>query len=186
MKDINSKSFHGRSDLSRDAASKAREIRAVALRLNRIADEIESNPVAAEAIALPNEPVGPLNVLEAGPNHLGQVARAIHAARRRRNRWFGRGLFGEPSWDVLLHAFEHKVSGKPLTTKSVCFASGVASTTALRWIGVLEEAGLLRRTPSERDRRETLVELTDKGFRAMTLYLLHFNQSSQNASNPKA
>ncbi|RVQ68774.1 hypothetical protein EKN06_00630 [Croceicoccus ponticola] len=185
MKDINSKSFQGPSESSRAAGSKARELRAVASRLNRIADEIESNPIRAEAIALPDEPLGPLNVLEAGPNHLARVARAIHAARRRRDRWFDRGLFGEPSWDILLDAFQHKASGKQLTTKSVCFASGVASTTALRWIGVMEEAGLLRRTPSERDRREMLVELTDEGFRAMTLYLLDFNQSSRNESNPK-
>ena len=75
-------------------------------------------------------------------------------------------------------------SGKPLTTKSACYASAVPSTTALRWIGVLEEAGLLRRIPSEQDRRIMMVELTDEGFRAMTCYLLEFQASSAKVPGP--
>ncbi|MDR7103018.1 winged helix DNA-binding protein [Croceicoccus sp. BE223] len=182
MKDISSRSLRGHSGSSRDAVTKARELRAMALRLNRIADEIENNPVAADAVALPHEPFAPLFLDEASSNRLSSVARAIHAARRRRDRWFDRGLFGEPGWDILLDAFQHKASGTRLSTKSVCLASGVAPTTALRWIGVLEEGGLLRREPSARDRREMMVELTDEGFRAMTLYLLEFDRSSRKAS----
>lgn len=157
----------------------------MALRLNRMADELEKGAETYETIELPRASLDPKNVLMAGQNHLASVARSIHYARRRRDRWFEQGLFGEPAWDMLLDAFAHKVTGKQLTTKSISFASGVALTTALRWLNVLQEVGLIRRIPSQRDRRETIVELTDKGYRMMTLYLMDFG-TYQKAASPKA
>jgi hypothetical protein len=102
---------------------------------------------------------------------LAQIARSILKGRQRRARYINPELLGEPVWDLMLDLFVNRVEGRRVPTTSACVASGVAPTTALRWLSVLEREKLVRRSTAPDDQRLVLVELTDKGFHAIREYL---------------
>ena len=92
---------------------------------------------------------------------LASAAAELYRMRRARDRVLGTGLGGEPAWDMLLALYVEEPSKLPVS--SVCYASAVPPTTAMRWIGVLEEQGLVQRVGHQRDSNLILVSLTDKG-----------------------
>ena len=99
------------------------------------------------------------------------VAGALYAERRRRDRIFGKDLFGEANWDILLDLFTAGEQGQAIPMTSACIAACVPPTTALRRIVELEHKGLVERHTLERDRRIALVRLTAEARRLMLDYL---------------
>lgn len=94
----------------------------------------------------------------------GSIARRHYAARRIRDRIFDDpDLFGEPAWDILLDLFAAELRGEAISITSACIASGVPSTTALRWVGLLEAKGYVERKPDPVDARRSFVGLTLRG-----------------------
>ena len=57
-----------------------------------------------------------------------------------------------------------------VSVTSLCIASGVPPTTALRWISQLTDAGLFRRVEDDTDRRRAFIQLSDKAADAMARY----------------
>lgn len=102
---------------------------------------------------------------------LGQRADWLYKARRKRSKYFGCDIFGEPGWDILLDLFSADCTGKTVSITSACIGSGVPSTTALRWIAALSDAGLLERCDDPSDRRRAFVRLSDQGRSAMAGFL---------------
>ncbi len=100
------------------------------------------------------------------------LARDEISERQARRAQFGIDLFGEPSWEMLLHLYIAHIEGTPLSTKAVLAASGAPTTTALRHLSVLELERLITRRPSEQDQRVVLVELSERGFRKFQEYFL--------------
>jgi len=99
------------------------------------------------------------------------IAREHLAARRARARFFPTELFGEPGWDLILDLFIAGEEGKAISITSACIASGVAPTTALRWIGVLEERGMIARQPDPEDGRRMYVSLREEARTAVLAWL---------------
>lgn len=103
--------------------------------------------------------------------HFLALARARYHARRRRSVAFdGAELFGEPAWDILLDLYIAHAEGKPVSVSSACIGSAAPPTTGLRWLGVLQEAGLVERKQDPRDQRRVLVHLTGEGVLKMEAY----------------
>ncbi len=65
-----------------------------------------------------------------------------------------------------------------VSVTSLCIASGVPPTTALRWIGQMTEAGLLQRVEDETDRRRAFIALTDKAIDAMARYFAEIGRNA--------
>jgi DNA-binding MarR family transcriptional regulator len=103
---------------------------------------------------------------------LVQVARSFYRIRRTRSRILPADLFAEPAWDMLLDLFIQRSNGQRVTVTSLCIASGVPPTTALRWISGLIESDLVARFESEQDRRKAFIVLTDRGYREMRSILI--------------
>lgn len=80
---------------------------------------------------------------------------------------FGRSLFGEPAWDMLLHLYDAHLQDRTEYVTGLCAASGVPPSTALRWIHCLLDRGWIKREGDARDQRRFIVTLTAKGIRAM-------------------
>ncbi len=55
--------------------------------------------------------------------------------RQLRARFFDGELFADPAWDMLLDLTAARVEARRVSVTSLCIASGVPPTTALRWIG---------------------------------------------------
>jgi hypothetical protein len=81
--------------------------------------------------------------------------------RRARNEIFGvRNLFADPAWDILIDLFIAGEQGQAISVSSACIAADVPSTTALRWVGILENNGFISRHPDPTDRRRIFIALT--------------------------
>ena len=99
-----------------------------------------------------------------------QLIRRIIRQRHLRARFFDAALFADPAWDMLLDLAAARGEHKRVSVTSLCIASGVPPTTALRWIGQLTAAGLFERVEDEADRRRAFVALSDKAAEAMARY----------------
>ena len=100
-----------------------------------------------------------------------RMAAIIYADRRRREKLWGEGLFGEPAWDMMLELYVAAGQGNALSTKAVTMGSAVPPTTALRWLETMEKENVIRRFADPGDRRRMCVELSAATHANMTDYL---------------
>ena len=99
-----------------------------------------------------------------------RLVRRIIRQRQLRARFFDGDLFADPAWDMLLDLTAARAEHSRVSVTSLCIASGVPPTTALRWIGQMTDAGLLERVEDETDRRRAFITLTDKAADTMARY----------------
>ena len=81
----------------------------------------------------------------------------------------------EASLTMLLELYELRSLGKVSAVTALCYAAGCAQTTALRYLGALEEAGMVRRRDDPEDQRRTNISLTSEGKSAVSHYLRLLN-----------
>jgi hypothetical protein len=92
---------------------------------------------------------------------LGAFAAKAYQDRRRRETIPGTaGLFGEPAWDILLMLFVAACERRKVSVAAACAAAGVPEAVALRWIGILENGGLILREGGDERRFVRLSPLT--------------------------
>lgn len=100
-----------------------------------------------------------------------ELARSTYRERRRRAAVFqDQTLFGEPAWDILLDLFIAAKERKRLPVTSACIGAAVPATTALRWLTVLEDKGLIVRENDTADARRVFVRLSAEGYEKMLTY----------------
>jgi hypothetical protein len=107
-----------------------------------------------------------------------RLVRRIIRQRQLRARFFDGELFADPAWDMLLDLTAARAEHTRVSVTSLCIASGVPPTTALRWIGQLTEVGLFQRVEDEADRRRAFVALTDRAADAMARYFAEIGRSA--------
>jgi predicted transcriptional regulator len=78
----------------------------------------------------------------------------------------------EAAWLVILDLFVHRDDPQGVSVKGASLASGLRSTTALRYIDKLESAGFIAAEWSDDDRRRKMVTLTPEGLALVTRTLL--------------
>jgi len=151
-------------------SSVSRDVRAINTDINRTMDRLR-NQIASmfeltQTFSSMAEASGPDD--SSGTKKL--VAKLILRERRRRNDFFDPELFGEPAWDMLLDLYGHQLDQNRISVSALCSSSGVPATTALRWIGNLERAGLVLRRNDPLDGRRVWIELTNDGSSAVDRY----------------
>ena len=99
-----------------------------------------------------------------------RLVRRIIRNRQLRAKFFDGDLFADPAWDMLLDLTAARAENARVSVTSLCIASGVPPTTALRWIGQMTEAKLLERVEDEADRRRAFITLTERSADAMARY----------------
>ncbi len=157
----------GRSQATRTEANefKKDDIRDIRRQLQHLEQQLQrlNENVAPEVAAHPPAEGAPPPITH------GKL-RAIIEARRARDLYFGHDLFGEPAWDMLLELYACELAQLRMNTSQLCVGAAVPMTTALRWIGILEETGLIIRTDDPLDRRRLFVSLTERGSLAIRSY----------------
>jgi DNA-binding MarR family transcriptional regulator len=78
-------------------------------------------------------------------------------------------------WDMLLDLTAARAEHKRVSVTSLCIASGVPPTTALRWISHMTDAGLLQRVEDDLDRRRVFVTLTDNAADGMARFFANLS-----------
>jgi DNA-binding MarR family transcriptional regulator len=120
-------------------------------RLSTQADEIPAEPPSRAAL----------------PEISVEQVRAVLRARRLRTRYFSEELFADPAWDMMLELFRVELAQQRVSISSLCIASAVPATTALRWIKTMTSQRLIERRADPHDGRRIFVELTQEAHDAM-------------------
>jgi hypothetical protein len=105
----------------------------------------------------------PLDRIAARPPSAQRVRHLI-AMRRLRDRYFPSDLFADPAWDILLDLTASRLEKKPVSVSSLCIAAAVPPTTALRWVRMMTDQGLLERRADPADARRMFVDLSDAAY----------------------
>jgi DNA-binding MarR family transcriptional regulator len=99
-----------------------------------------------------------------------RLIRRIIRQRQQRERFFNNELFADPVWDMLLDLAAAASEYRRVSVTSLCIASRVPPSTALRWIGLMTDQGLLLRIEDPLDRRRVFVSLSNEAKIAMARY----------------
>lgn len=90
------------------------------------------------------------------------LARLILWGRGLLEREVAKDLFADPAFNILLTLYVSRAEDRDVSTSAACTASGVPTTTALRWINALARRGMIHKRSLASDRRFTYLELSDK------------------------
>ncbi len=107
-----------------------------------------------------------------------RLLRRIIRQRQLRARFFDSKLFADPAWDMLLELTAARAENALISVTSLCIASGVPSTTALRWIDQMTKEGLFERRGDANDRRRSYITMTDKAANAMARFFAELDTSA--------
>ncbi|MEJ7932769.1 MarR family transcriptional regulator [Sphingobium sp. AN558] len=94
--------------------------------------------------------------------------RDLLRARRMRADFLAGELFADPAWDMLLDLMAARLEHERVSVSSLCIASAVPPTTALRWIRTLTDDGLVVRQADPHDGRRIFIALADSAADALT------------------
>jgi DNA-binding MarR family transcriptional regulator len=164
--DVRNSQLGSRADLLKRLA---REQRKIARRLENLAEECDD--LGVNDLPAAGTSRGPTRHLRLTREKLLLLAKGLYKARRERVKFFDSQLFSEPAWDMLLDLFIAKLSHKRVSVTSLCIASGVPSTTALRYIRHLESKGVISRELCISDARINYIDLTEASFRLLKEFL---------------
>lgn len=152
----------------------AEQVGKIAARLDGIGGESGPGRVASPALAFAAPPVmdesARLLRTPRPPLPDPRLIRKILRQRQQRARFFEAELFADPAWDMLLDLTAARAEHKRVSVTSLCIASGVPPTTALRWIGQMTTLGLFQRIEDTADRRRAFIALSDSAADGMAGY----------------
>lgn len=144
------------------------EIAELKSRVDQIHDLLASRGEAPVPAASRLAPVAPGDASPA-PALLEQVSFSIRMRRIRRSH-FGSAELSGPVWDMMLDLMLANTHGRALSASDLATGAAVPLSSGLRMIAALERLGLAQRSIDERDRRRTIVRLTESGIERMASY----------------
>ena len=124
----------------------------------------------SSAFGAARAPAAKDKIFERSDDEIAQRVKKHLATRRRRAQFFEADLFADPAWDILLDLFLAELEQRRVMISSVCAAACVPSTTALRWIKILADQGLVSRTPDFMDGRRFYLALSPIASGSMRSY----------------
>jgi len=113
----------------------------------------------------------------AGPDSLVGIAVALLEQIDRRAAFLPGAEFEDPQWLMTLELFVAGEEGRAISVSSLCLASGVPATTALRHIRSLESKGIFERSSHPSDRRISHVRLSPAARAQVARYLASLRAS---------
>ena len=101
------------------------------------------------------------------------LAILLYKERRARDVFLksGRELWSDPAWDMLLDLFIANEEGRMVNVTSACIGGCIPTSTGLRRVTQLLNAGLIHRTTDPSDGRKGMLGLTARATSDMKRYL---------------
>jgi DNA-binding MarR family transcriptional regulator len=132
------------------------------MRSDRISKVLALEALVREIVA-DNDTTGACRSNSAHHETFLTAVRAEISRRRCRRALFSEyDIFADPAWDIMLEMYVANATDTKLSITAVGLEAGVAPTTVLRWISVLENYGFVKRTADVSDKRRHWVYLTKK------------------------
>jgi hypothetical protein len=141
----------------------AKTINALSAEAGRIADALARLAAVERADPAEQRPID------------AAFVRRLIRVRRDRDRYLPAEIFADPAWDMLLDLMAAQMEQREVPVSSLCIAAAVPTTTALRWIRSLSEAGLFERRMDPADARRTYIRLSSDAAAAMMAWLRIFS-----------
>jgi hypothetical protein len=113
-------------------------------------------------------PLGAPPETDHAPDLTATRVRDLLRARRMRGDFLTNDLFADPAWDMLLDLLAARLEHERVSVSSLCIASAVPPTTALRWLRTLSDRGMVVRQADPHDGRRIFIALADETVGAMT------------------
>ncbi len=113
---------------------------------------------------------------------LDQLSFSIQMRRMRRSH-FGSADLSGPIWDMMLDLMLANSHGRALSASDLATGAGVPLSSGLRMISALERLALVQRSIDARDRRRTIVRLTESGVERMASYFEKIGTAWQNVQS---
>lgn len=104
------------------------------------------------------------------PEISAEALRTMIRARRQRANYLPADLFADPAWDMLLDLLQAEIVQHRVPVSSLCIAAAVPATTALRWIKLMTDRGLLVRRDDPHDGRRVFIEMAPSTSAALRHY----------------
>lgn len=135
----------------------------------------EVSRIAGTLARLSTSPAFPTHIPEDPPDLdepdvSEETVRWLIKARRARARYLSPELFAEPAWDMLLDLLRAEIARHRVYISSLCIASGVPATTALRYINTMIEQEIIVRCRDPHDGRRVYLALTPTTSSALRRY----------------
>jgi DNA-binding MarR family transcriptional regulator len=122
-------------------------------------------PASIECVkTLLDQVISTFSRIESTRDHLPtfQLRDAELKLRRNRDEHFPESYFSGSIWDILLELDRAERQGLTYVVSDIGIAANIPPTTALRFLGILENDKMIVRTPDPKDRRRVNVSLTAK------------------------
>lgn len=87
----------------------------------------------------------------------------------------GSGLFADSCWNMCLDVYICDLKGNKITVSSIAHSSGIPMTTAMRYINVMAEEGLLEKSPNPSDNRMIFISSSATCKDKISTILRHLN-----------
>lgn len=162
-----------RIDIGQGYAAGVRETgRDAFVQIGMLSDEVSR--IADQLARLASMKEGPLLPAVATDRSAAETARSLREIIRKRQvrkQFFPAELFADPAWDIMLDLAAARLEGKQVSVSSLCIAADVPTTTALRWIKGMTDAGMLARRSDPGDGRRSFIDLSDEAADAMERYI---------------
>lgn len=128
--------------------------------------------IARDLIGIANKLGAPGTLFpgDEGPS-LVAFAKRLLSERRLRERHFDKQLFGEPVWDLLLDLFIAYEECRDISMSSAAIAANVSATTALRYVAMMTDQGMIVRRADASDARRVYVSLSAESRARVAEYL---------------
>ena len=148
---------------SRELMRLSDELVAMARRVAGLTRDDQGGQLRSDPLSYRGAPPGsgaPLDG-DAAPAIKAEQVREMIRLRRMRDEAFESDLFADPAWDMLLDLLASRIEDRPVSVSSLCIASAVPATTALRWIKLMTDRGLLERRADTADARRIFIALSE-------------------------
>ena len=174
LHDMNRESEGARlQQLSEEVSRLARTLEALAQRPRHATPSFDLGPRISDQpsdyIGMPAlEPIGSADKAAESITVDATQVRDLLRARRLRDDFLPADLFADPAWDMLLDLLAARLEHERVSVSSLCIASAVPPTTALRWIRTLTDQGFVQRQADPHDGRRVFIALADSTAEAMS------------------
>lgn len=95
------------------------------------------------------------------PDLIARAEKYLHWGRlRSRTLDTGNGLFADACWNMCLDVYICGLKNERVTVSAIAHSSGIPMTTAMRYINVMVEQGLIEKAPNPADNRMIFVSVS--------------------------